>query len=403
MAVRNPDKPALRDRRHSDGGTRKPRDASPVRRRRAATKGGTFAREALRLFDAGLLPVPAAAENIKKPGVAHGRWSKAPGRDAIERWAVAARYRTSELGILPDRGRFPVTVVDIDDPGQVEPLVALLGPTPLVVATPSGGRHLYYRFSGEHCANLRRFGWSADIKATGGYVVAPPSRRQRSPERKAGRYRLVGGSWANLPRLPALPTDWQERVRGGSSASVARRSETAAQPNPSPRTGKHRHGLRNTETFSAAMRFASISDSLDDLLRTMHHWNASNCEPPLDEREVTNTTRSAWRYQVEGRNFLGIGGISLSRDELHDLGDADAAFLWLHLQFAHAARDEAFALVIPRMVEEASIPGLGVHRLRQAVGQLIRRGYLRCVYQGGRRKGDPSLYRLAYPRRNAAI
>src|SRR6185312_5643096 len=41
------------------------------------------------------------------------------------------------------------------------------------VTTPSGGAHLYFTGSGQRNATLR--GHHIDYRATGGYVVAPPS------------------------------------------------------------------------------------------------------------------------------------------------------------------------------------------------------------------------------------
>jgi hypothetical protein len=397
----NPSQPRLRDRRHNDGGSRKPQEAPRTRRHgRRGVKLGAFVREALHLFDAGLIPVPASPEDIKKPGVAHSHWSRDPGRRAIEAWMASARHAGAEVGLLTGRGTFPVTVVDIDDVSEVEAITALLGPTPLVVATPSGGRHLYYRFSGERCANLRRLGWAADVKAAGGYVVAPPSKRPRSPGRRSGGYRLLRGSWADVARLPALPADWLERL---SQKGAQRRDPQGAKPPQACHSGKHGPGVRNAEVFSAALRHAPMAESLADLQSTMEDWNALNCEPDLEGAEVAKTAASAWKYEEEGKNFVGVGGVSLRQDELRDIGDADALFVWAHLRLFHGANDQAFALVVPRMVDEGSVPGFGAHRLRKAISRLMHAGYLTRVHQGGRWKGDPSLYRLAYPRRVAAV
>lgn len=307
------------------------------------------------------------------------------------------------MGLLTGRGKFPVTVVDIDDVTELDSIVALLGPTPLVVATPSGGRHLYYRFSGERGANLRRLGWAADVKATGGYVVAPPSKRPSSADRPAGSYKILRGAWADVARLPALPADWLERLRQRRAERPGPAGPRPAMQPLTPLSRPHGHGVRNSEAFSAALRHAPMAQSLADLQLTMEDWNALNCEPDLENAEVAKTTASAWRYHAEGRNFVGVGGVAVRQDELRDIGDADALFVWLHLRLFHGARDEAFALVVPRMVEERSIPGFGAHRLRQAISRLLRTGYLTCVHQGGRHKGDPSLYRLASLRRASAI
>lgn len=404
VAMSDSSKLRLRDRRHIDGGTRKAPEENGTRRRgRRAVTQGAFVREALHLFDAGLIPVPTSAGDIKKPAVAHSAWSRDPGRQAIEGWTASKRHEAAEVGLLTGRGRFPVTVVDIDDISQFEPILALLGPTPLVVATPSGGRHLYYRFSGERGANLRRLGWDADVKAAGEYVVAPPSRRPRSSERPAGSYRLLHGTWADLPRLPVLPEDWLDRLcRKRAEQRDPLGPQRAMQPQRSP-AGLHGPGARNSALFSAALRFAPMAATVADLQSIMEDWNNLNCEPRLDQAEVAKTVVSAWGYHEEGKNFVGVGGVSVTQDELRDIGDADAVFVWLHLQLCHRARDEPFALVVPRMVEEESIRGFGAHRLRAAISRLIQAGYLHRVQQGGRCKGDPSLYLLASPRLASAV
>lgn len=398
------DPPPLRDRRDSDGRSRKSgpsRSASPISKR---GRRGAFPKAALKLFDHGLLPVPCSPLNIKAPGISFASWQREPGRDVVTQWAEAPRYHSAQIGVLTGKGRFPVTVVDVDDISRLEALVALLGPTPLMIATPSGGRHLYYRFNGEAGANLRSSGWAVDVKGKGGFAVAPPTRKPVDDAKaKAGRYSIVQGSWKQLDRLPSLPQDWRTRLGADRRSAVAHAGANSQAPNQGRQDGLVKQGHRNTTAFSAGMRLARIAQDAPDLFLMLQDWNASNCDPPLDDQELARTAASAWNYQVTGRNWTGVGGVNLTQDDVRDIGDADAVFTWLHLRFAHGARSEAFALVVPRMVEEDSIPGLRAHRLRQAIGRLLAKGYLRCVHQGGRHKGDPSLYRLAQPRRPAAV
>ena len=91
-----------------------------------------------------------------------------------------------------------LAVVDIDprNGGQVDP--ALMTPT-AVVATGGGGWHLYYRHPGRPLLPALPDRPGVDIKADGGYVVAPPSARPGTGR----RYRWVGGrAMAEMP--PAL-------------------------------------------------------------------------------------------------------------------------------------------------------------------------------------------------------
>jgi hypothetical protein len=63
-----------------------------------------------------------------------------------------------------------VVVIDIDSPAEVPELLDL---QTLSASTPSGGRHLYFRYS-EGIRN-RVFEWG-EVRANGLYVIAPPGR-----------------------------------------------------------------------------------------------------------------------------------------------------------------------------------------------------------------------------------
>jgi hypothetical protein len=80
-----------------------------------------------------------------------------------------------------------LAVVDIDprNGGQLDP--ALMPPT-AAVATGGGGWHLYYRHPGHRLLPELPGHPGVDVKANGGYVVAPPSARPGGQP-----YRWVGG------------------------------------------------------------------------------------------------------------------------------------------------------------------------------------------------------------------
>lgn len=100
----------------------------------------------------------------------------------------------------------------------------------LTVETPSGGRHLWFTAprgtrwassaGGDHAG--RALGWQLDVRAEGGYIVAPGTVTQ------AGMYRAVGEA-----RLPARLPGWLAGAleRTGHLLQSAPRPRRAAVPN----------------------------------------------------------------------------------------------------------------------------------------------------------------------------
>jgi hypothetical protein len=114
---------------------------------------------------------------------------------------IAAMLHAVPAGLLATRtgAVSGLVVVDIDPAHGGTLDKSLMTPT-ATVATGGGGWHLYYRHPGVPVPSRPLPGRSGvDIKADGGYVVAPPSRHPRT-----GRpYRWVGGRDVNeMP--PAL-------------------------------------------------------------------------------------------------------------------------------------------------------------------------------------------------------
>jgi hypothetical protein len=104
---------------------------------------------------------------------------------------IAAMLAAVPHGLLAIRTGAPagLVVVDIDPDhgGTIDR--DLMGPT-YTVATGSGGWHLYYTHPGGTVLSRRMPGrHGIDIKADGGYVVAPPSLHPRTRR----PYRTVGG------------------------------------------------------------------------------------------------------------------------------------------------------------------------------------------------------------------
>lgn len=119
------------------------------------------------------IPVFPIAPGLKRPpAVAHSFYDASADPRQINEWWVQADYN---IGACPEH--FGHLVVDLDGPEglatwqQFEVLFA--APPTLMVRTPSGGIHLYFRGSAPPSA--RRLGPGLDIRGRTSYVLLPPS------------------------------------------------------------------------------------------------------------------------------------------------------------------------------------------------------------------------------------
>lgn len=185
-------------------------------------------------------------------------------------------------------------VLDVDDRhGGDESLDRLLArygqlpPTP-VVLTGGGGRQYYFR----HPAGVTvrssagKLGPGLDVRAAGGYVIAPPSlhRSQR-------RYTWdVTAHYEDLPL--AQPPDWLIRLL----------TQPTQQPKPTELT-RIPIGQRNvtlTRLAGAMRRYGLDADAIAAALLVT---NLTKCDPPLDEEEVIRIAKSVSRYAPQAPVF----------------------------------------------------------------------------------------------------
>jgi hypothetical protein len=129
----------------------------------------------------------------KVPACAHGVNDATSDPQQITRWWM----RNPDRNVAIATGAPGPDVLDIDRraDGSGYPALNLLrrehliGREQAVIATPSGGLHLYYQGSDQGNGSLRRH--HVDFKSTGGYVVAPPSEVQRTADGQRRRYVVV--------------------------------------------------------------------------------------------------------------------------------------------------------------------------------------------------------------------
>lgn len=185
----------------------------------------------------------------------------------------------ANLGLVTGRG---VLVLDADPRNggsqSLHDLVERHGPLP---ATPTantggGGWHHHLAIDGEFpCrTGLAR---GLDVKADGGYVVAPPS-----VHASGAPYAWVRGKGLDDLPLAAAPTWLLDAVSGTASKGRKGRRITT--------------GERNNHLMSFAGRMRRDGAPQPRILTALAHENATTCDPPLDKAEVARIAASASRY-----------------------------------------------------------------------------------------------------------
>jgi hypothetical protein len=177
----------------------------------------------------------------KTPATSEGFKDASTDLDVIERWWAR---RPHNVGISTGPARLLVVDLDTPKPGAELPaewageagvvdgsdVLAVLAeragqPYPVntrIVATPSGGRHLYFRAPRALPSTAGRLGPMIDTRAAGGYVVAPPSRTG------AGRYATIHpGPVAGLPGWLVDALTPAEPLAGPVDSRIAARAAAA--------------------------------------------------------------------------------------------------------------------------------------------------------------------------------
>ena len=355
--------------------------SNPQRAMPLHTRGyGAFANSAMAMLEAGLCPIPCGGSDGKTPLVKNWNNLQRPyTQETIRGWAE--KFCDANVGIVC--GISGVAVVDIDKPDYLDEVMERFGPTPLIVRTPRGGRHLYYRADRTDLRPSKLFAKDnsviGDIKAGPSFVVAPPSVR---PE--GNKYSFDKGDWSFVGNLPIYRENSDVDVREGNIHPFSKIPE----------------GRRNSAAFKYALQQASYCDTEEDLLDVVRTYAARHFEHgpcPLSEAELRKTVGSAWGYEQDGRNWSGSKGAAVIENEALDrfmkvkVG-ADAFLILCDLRRNHSHRNQPFALVVRSYITRFS--GLSERRCKAAILLLLQFRLIQRVRVGGRGPGDPHRYML---------
>lgn len=170
-------------------------------------------------------------------------------------------------------------------------------PATFEVATPSGGRHIYFRVVKAVKQGANVLGKGVDIRSRGGYVLGPGS------QIFGKKYRICAGD-----EIACAPL-WLSRLCGSDvrlddAARVA--PEMGSQRSPdNPRVRRFlrenappgKEGSRNETGYRVACRLKDLGVPRTECADFMaEHWA---CEPPLDLDELRHVANSAYKYGIE--------------------------------------------------------------------------------------------------------
>ena len=265
----------------------------------------------------------------KTPATPHG-WKDASTEEVqIKEWWK--KMPNANIGIATGKIN-NILVIDVDinhakgkcGDESLNELVKDLGELPPTweCITGSGGRHLYFKYpSGHEIRNsASKIAKDIDVRANGGYIVAPPSVHPET--RKEYRWK-TGASPENI-ELAELPAAWIERLeqaartpaKGGKNMSKTgmgcndptksiQKGQTNGnlfQYNPGP-SGEFempamiKQGTRNDTLFRYGASLRAKRVPATNILGKLQEKNRANCVPPVSDEELMRIYDSVMSYQ----------------------------------------------------------------------------------------------------------
>lgn len=261
-------------------------------RRLPAIDGGFAFHFAAEYFDRGWSVLPLSG---KRPAVPSWRdfQSTRATLNQLQEWFGSGN---ANVGIITGAVS-GLVVVDCDTPGDAVFWRGQFPPTPLEVTTGRGGSHFYYRYpDGEEVCNraglLQRH---IDLRAQGGYVVAPPSRHPNG-----ARYRWLGGDEYCLDEVPHFSPAW---IAAEAAEAPVAATKDIRHPRNYIRSIRAVSGQGgHNQTFRAACKLRDAGLSPEEALCELVVWNGSNASPPWSAHELLHKVKSAYQQGRVPRN-----------------------------------------------------------------------------------------------------
>jgi len=225
------------------------------------------------------------------------KWSKyqqqLPSEEEINHWCN--RYTNYGLA-TGELSRIVVVDVDMANLEEAEMILGETLTSPIMVHTPSGGMHIWYRWSEELRNTVKLEGAPIDFRGDGGYVVIPPSKH------KDGAYLFKKPITPTLKMLiPDLP---QSIVRLLSM----NHSKVRVDLNTPANNDVFRDGQRNAASVVAIRKLLGKMPQelwLSSGWFAFNYWCKTFCQPALDDFQIKATFDWWIRVNVKSNEVVG--------------------------------------------------------------------------------------------------
>lgn len=242
---------------------------------------------ALRYAAAGLAVFPVRFKR-KEPAISNGFKSATTDLEQIKKWWGQPPGDKNNIGIATGAVSGNLVVIDIDKSDKkdgyqffsewLDKYGAL--PETTAAVTGSGGMHLLFRSEQPEKSRTGIYP-GIDIRAEGGYIVAPPSLHPNGQTYQWERDITHGIAQADANVLAFLhPLEDLEH-------------NTFEMPEMIP------EGERNRTLFAAACSMRDKDFGKESILASIRAENQKKCAPPLEDKEVQAIVRSALKYEPE--------------------------------------------------------------------------------------------------------
>ncbi len=225
----------------------------------------------------------------KVPRTLHGCKDASTDSSHVGEWW--GRWPAADVAVATGDG---LLVVDVDGQAGADTLHDLERaydelPQTICATTGGGGVHYYFAAPCGYRSSAGALGPGLDIRAAGGYVIAPPS-----SHRSGGRY-----VWDLAPEDTklALAPGWLLTLLGRANRAAARPvSEWRALA-----AGGATEGARNDSAARLAGHLLARKVDPHVVHALVVAWDAQRNRPPLGEAEITSTVESIARAELRRR------------------------------------------------------------------------------------------------------